>query len=314
MEGLAGQESQIEAIFEIEAQVVDDQINLLNPQPSYEHDRQSQNIDIPSKPLTPTQSVSSSPTKKVSPSPIKIPTSTSPVPFIRFPGSNDHQRSPSSERGRQNGGGGGGAPMHWTETNSSGVFGDAEASVSSQPDRLQVHWDGLVPNRKLPPRHVRTRRDSLAFLRSRALSGGNATSPSLTQALNNSTSGPSPLGQLYGTIVVEDEDEDDALSATDPPLARRSRTISNFSEGLALQRRRLSNQPMQRPIVEQPKLESEPETVQELQDEEEEGSPMAENREMRHMLMGLEDRQKRIEGQLERLIATLSQGTQGLGS
>jgi len=140
LEGLAGQGSQIEAIFEIEAQVVDDQIDLLNPRPSHEHDQQSQNIDIPSKPLTPTPSGSSSPTKKASPSPVKLPMSSSPLPFIRFPGSTDAPRSPGSERG-QGGGGGGGAPMLWTETTSSGAFGDTEASVSSQPERQQVHWD-----------------------------------------------------------------------------------------------------------------------------------------------------------------------------
>ncbi len=95
------------------------------------------------------------------------------------------------------------------------------------------------------------------------------------------------------------------MSATEPPPPRRLRTISNFSEGLALHRRRLSNPPMQRPIPEQP--EPEPETTQEIQDEEEEeGSPIAENRELRHMLMDLDNRQRRIEGQLERLIATLS--------
>jgi len=317
LEGLAGQGSRIEAVFEIEAQVVDDQINLLNPQPGHEHDRLSQSIDIPSKPLTPTPSDSSSPTKKAaSPSPVKAPISSSPLPLIRFPGSNDAPRSPASERGQGGGGGGGGdggAPMFWTETTSSGAFADTEASVSSQPERPQVHWNGLLSPERLPPRHVRTRRDSMAYIRKRALSGGVATDTSTGLALNTNASRQSPLGQLYGTIV-EDEDEGDGLSATELPPTRRSRLISNFSEGLAMHRRRLSNTPTQRPILEQPELElPEPETTQEIQDEEEEeDSPMAENRALRRTLTDLENRQKRMEGQLERLITTLSQHTQGL--
>ncbi|KAF8323515.1 uncharacterized protein EI90DRAFT_2935528, partial [Cantharellus anzutake] len=63
LEGLAGQGSRIEAVFEIEAKVVDDQLNSSNLQRGYEPDRQSQEIDIPSKPHSPAQSTSSSPAK-----------------------------------------------------------------------------------------------------------------------------------------------------------------------------------------------------------------------------------------------------------
>ncbi|KAF8323516.1 uncharacterized protein EI90DRAFT_3076900 [Cantharellus anzutake] len=219
--------------------------------------------------------------------------------------------SPIHDRGRR---GLGGVSMHWTETTSSGFFADAEPSISSQPDQPQTR-SGSLPARQLPPRHVRTRRDSAAYVRTRALSGGTVTNPSISAVLNSAPK-QSPLEQLYGTIVVEDDEDDDPLSATGPPLlprgphtARGVRATSNFSEEAELYRRRPSFNPfLQKPELEHSDLEQEPETVQEIRDEEERANPITENKEMMHLIMDLGKGQRKIEEQLQQLVAALNQG------
>ncbi|KAF9511363.1 hypothetical protein BS47DRAFT_1298922, partial [Hydnum rufescens UP504] len=181
LEGLGGQGSEIDAIFEIEARVVDEYLN-----------EQLDDHEIPSKPQTPTHSQSSPLSNHSSPS-IEIPGAKSPSsPPVMFPGS--QTPSPGPER-------------PFMGSGSLNVFGEPESpKMSDHPMRYR-----LSP-RPLPPRHVRTRRDSL-FQRYRAtpmtiannggLGAANASISTVLDLEPDSTLDTSPLGMLFGTVVQE---------------------------------------------------------------------------------------------------------------
>ncbi|KAF8323518.1 uncharacterized protein EI90DRAFT_2387706 [Cantharellus anzutake] len=164
----------------------------------YEHDRQNQENNVPSKPHKP-RAPSPPPSTGAYHAPIKVP--PSPLPFVCL------AHVPSMRQL--------GAPMSWAEA-MSGVLADAEPSISSRPYHSQTHSSGLLPTQQ----QLRKRRDAPACVRTRALSGDTVTNPSISAIPNNSLK-QSPLGQLRGTTVVEDSEKDDPLLATGPPLSPR---------------------------------------------------------------------------------------------
>lgn len=147
----------------------------------------------------------------------------------------------------------------------------------------------------------------------------------------------SPLGQLYGSIV---RDEDDAsqqslLGRAISTVTRRGRKLSasasdggGVGQGKWSHRRLSSNVSAPRPVVERPDEESGddndgddelPETVQEVEDEAEKKNVDTtragdERKDMLKMLREMKDRQRKMENQIADLLRVLQhQGRQGNG-
>jgi hypothetical protein len=195
------------------------------------------------------------------------------------------------------------------------VFGEPESpKMSDHPMRYR-----LSP-RPLPPRHVRTRRDSL-FQRYRATNNGGlgAANASISTVLDlepDFALDTSPLGMLFGTVVQEGSHDPFATSAATGvqlgrgtgSLSRRTQAMSALSDAAILRRRRSSNvsvgtRPKMAAVSDTPQP---PETVQETRDEEESGiDPKKREDEVMRMLGELERRQVKIEGQLDQLIGIL---------
>ena len=205
---------------------------------------------------------------------------------------------------------------------SSGVpeFGDLESPNTENPQRYR-----LSPP-PLPPRHVRTRRDSTVLQMQRALatagaannSGVGAANPSISTVLDlepTSVLDASPLGLLFGTVVEEGNKDPFSIStATGVQLGRgigsitrRSQAMSASADAGAPSRRHSSNAS----AATKPKISGtadmpQPETVQEILDEEESGIDMKKgDEEVMRMLGELERRQEKMEGQLDQLLAIL---------
>jgi len=295
LEGLGGQGSDIDAIFEIEAQVVDEYLN-----------EQLDHQILSSKPNTPTRSPSSAPSNPSSPS-IQVPTGQSSRPNVAFPGS--ESPLPAPERS-----------LIGSESSSAPVFGDLESPTTENPVRYRLSPPSL------PPRHVRTRRDSTVLQMQRALAttaaanntGVGTANPSISTVLDlepTSVLDASPLGLLFGTVVEEGNKDPFSIStATGVQLGRgigsitrRSQAMSTSADAGAPSRRHSSNVS----VTTKPKLSGmadmpQPETVQEVLDEEESGIDVKKGDEdVIRMLGELERRQEKMEGQLDQLLAIL---------
>lgn len=325
LEGLGGQGSDIDAIFEIEAQVVDDVLN--------EHTRSTDAGGIASKPQSPSRS-GSPPRKPANKETLQLhrpPESpparapivvSSPGQLSEFPSSGSIDGS-SPLRGRR-----------FSEAQSDDGQGAFELfrqdSQQSGQNKLPVILR-TPPRPQLPPRHVRTRRDShvVQLHRMTALSGGQASQPIAFPdpfALNPPMGGPlgteigignSPLGQLYGTVVVEDGEENTPTSGAlsrglSFSQAKKLRTMSTGANSSnkdlsALRHRRRSSNPSTRPGMLDVPTEEFPETVQETEDDAErapEGSAQPIGEVLR-LLEQLQSRQGRIESQIKELLEVL---------
>jgi len=196
------------------------------------------------------------------------------------------------------------------------VFGEPESP--KMPDHLMRYR--LSP-RPLPPRHVRTRRDSV-FQRYRptpmtatnngGLGAANASISTVLDLEPDSALDTSPLGMLFGTVVQEGGHDPFATSAaTGVQLGRGTGSLSRRTQALSdagILRRRLSSNVS---VGTRPKMAAvsdtpQPETVQETRDEEEDGiDPKKREDGVMRMLGELERRQVKIEGQLDQLIGIL---------
>jgi hypothetical protein len=328
LEGLGGQGSNIDAIFEIEAQVVDDVLN--------EHTRSISTGDIASKPQSPSRS-GSPPRKSANKETLQLHTLpesppahapnvvSSPGQLTEFPSSGSFDGS-SPLRGRRI------SEAHSDDSHGAFELFRQDSQQSSQ-NKLPVILR-TPPRPQLPPRHVRTRRNSQAVQlhRMAALSGNQASqstanpdpfalNPPMTGPLVTETGvGPSPLGQLYGTVVVEDDEESTLgsgalsrrLSFSQAKRLRAMSTGANSSNKdlSALRHRRRSSNPSTRPGMLDVPTEELPETVQETEDDAErapESSAQLNKRdeEVLRLLQQLQNRQGRIESQIKELLDML---------
>lgn len=344
LEGIAGQGGDIDAIFEIEAQVVDDVIN--------EHTRSDIAGGHASKPHSPSRGSLTSPktprketsehqTPPASP-PIRVPQAVnSPGQMSDFPSSaSTHGDASPQTRGRM--------LQSSDDTQSEDLSGNGSArlelfrqdsehsnSNSNRQNLPTILRTPPPPRPALPPRHVRTRRDSQALqsFRMAALTTANNNSNGSNSSVAWSTADPfalnppmssismndgsgftsSPLAQLYGTVVVEDGSlprNTGGIGLGVPPQARRLRTMS---AGAALLEsgprghRRLSSNHSTRPTMFGHTEDEFPETVQEAEDDmEEQPGEAAQSAEMLRMLAKMEDRQERIEAQMKEILDVLS--------
>jgi len=319
LEGLAGQGSDIDAIFEIEAQVVDDVLNETT---------RSVGAGRASKPQSPSRSGSPprkpadkksfplSPLMESPPPPSHVRNTSSPGQMTEFPSPGSTNES-SPLRGQRL------SDAHSEDSRGVLELFRQDSQQSSQhmlPTILQT-----PPRLQLPPRHVRTRRDShVVQLHRMTTSGGQAgLQPSANSdpfALNSPTTapvtfGPSPLGQLYGTVVVDDGQESSlgAGSLTrglSLSQANRLRTMSagaNASnrELPAFRGRRGSSNPSARPGMPDAPTEELPETIQEAEDDAEKRKAQGYDEEVMRLLEQVEGRQVRIESQMKELLEVL---------
>ena len=127
-------------------------------------------------------------------------------------------------------------------------------------------------------------------------------------AVTDTTVGPSPLGQLYGTVVVEEGEESSLGSGA---LSRglslsHAKRLRTMSAGANTSNRELPAFRHRRGSSVQPGMgvstEELPETVQEAEDDAE--IPMR-DREVLRLLEQVQDRQGRIESQIKELLEVL---------
>lgn len=367
-ENFAGQGSDIDAIFEIEALVVDDVIN----------DRTRSSVDggHASKPHSPSPSRRGNsppppfrsphtPTRSLSPSspPIKIPLPmTSPGQMSTFPSSDASTpddtpdihvgptpvragRDPNDERPPRTEPGQGAGPgsLEVFRSDSSDSTGRQLPTITRSPP----------PRPQLPPRHVRTRRDSHAVqsFRAAALAGmqpsnGGAQNNAGAQNQNGGGSSvqwqnsdpfslnppmnsapmpdiiaPSPLGQLYGTVVMDEDQVNGGGGGggmgqgLGVPQARRMRTMSAgaalLEPGNPFGHRRVSSSGSTRPMMWGHSREHLPETVQEAEDDAED-EPEEKNHqssELMKMMKEMQEQQLKLEKQLKEIMSALSGGS-----
>lgn len=356
-EGLTGTDNEIDALFEIEAQVLDDEINEQNHHlgitgsPNHAAKRLPSIHSLSSG--SGDNNISSLPQPQLLSPPMmpSVASGTPPRASVQFPQdvqpmhSNDSNASSavfmSDEDASSTGGGGG---------------GEMQQQQRPRAQQLQYFRPPPVP---LPLRHVRTRRDSVVGPQLKQLRGAGATTPQNGALMNPSISAVlemtgmgsntptmvSPLGQLFGTVVIDDDDgqHDDPVG---PALMRRRRTMSaaatdiglGHPHGISSQHRRrasnLSSHGMRSEMFPSLSMTSasasgpgigsgdspQPETVQELEDEEEEEGveqlrEKRKRKEQEHEVKGdgdvmrllgeLGERQAKIEGQLEALLMAL---------
>lgn len=338
LDGLAGQGSDIDAIFEIEAQVVDDVIN--------EHTRSFIAAGVASQPHSPSRASSTGPkTPKKDPRsesrslqtspPIRVPLPmSSPAQMSDFPNSaSTHGDESPQQRGRMHD-----SSAHTSDDanrNGSATF-EVFRQDSTDSDSRNLPTILRTPPARpaLPPRHVRTRRDSHALqsFRMAALSNINTSNindnlgqgsnadpfglgpPMSSIPLNDGGIMPSPLGQLYGTVVIDGQvpvGSNGIGHGLPPPQARRLRTMSGGAallEPSGLHHRRLSSGHSMRPAILGHSNEEFPETVQEVEDdaEEQEGETGVRSAAVLDMLSKMQEKQERIESQMQEILNALS--------
>lgn len=324
LEGLAGQTSDIDAIFEIEAQVVDDVLNETTRSVGAERASKprspSRSGSPPRKPAD-TKSLPLSPLLESPPPPLHVRNTSSPGQMTEFPspGSTDEASPPRGQR--------------LSDARSEDSHGVLELFRQDSQQSSQYRLPTILqtpPRLHLPPRHVRTRRDSHAVQLHRMTTSGGQAAPqpganSDPLALNSPTTAPvngigiSPLGQLYGTVVVEEDGQETSLGpgtlTRGLPLsqAKRLRTMSagaNTSnrELPTFRGRRGSSNPSARPGMPDVPTEEQPETIQEAEDDAEKRKAEGSNKrdeEVMRLLEQVQGRQVRIESQMKELLEVL---------
>jgi hypothetical protein len=320
LEGLAGQGSDIDAIFEIEAQIVDDVLNettrSVGAGRASKPQSPSRSGSPPRKPAD-TKSLPLSPLLESPPPPLHVRNTSSPGQMTEFPSPGSTGES-SPLRGQR-----------LSDARSEDSHGVLELFRQDSEQSSQHRLPTILqtpPRLHLPPRHVRTRRDSHAVqLHRMTTSGGQAgPQPSANSdplALISPTTAPvtgigiSPLGQLYGTVVVEEDGQESSLGlgaltrGLSVSQAKRLRTMSagaNTSnrELPAFRGRRGSSNPGMPDVP----TEELPETIQEAEDDAENRKAEASNKrdeEVMRLLEQVQSRQVRIESQMKELLEVL---------
>lgn len=210
-------------------------------------------------------------------------------------------------------------------------FNGAEHGTNGAPsnnnnDSFPIFGSNTYANVESPrplPRHVRTRRESIQQIQHK-----NAAAFNLGPDMTVPGAFPSPLGQLFGAVVVEEDNP--FRSGNDSPRSASGHhrrvsfshhthagSLSDIGSGNGvtaappgIRRRRVSsnvNIPLRHEFPSFPAHPSQrdPETVQELEDEEEEDAPEAERERMRVAMEGFERRQREMQDKLDQVIGLL---------